>query len=187
MRASTSPPAEVSGAAVFLDRDGTIIRDVDYPSDPAAVELLPGAAAGVARLNAAGWPVVLITNQSGIGRGYLGEAEYRAVHQRMVDLLAEQGARLDGAYHCPHAPADPPCGCRKPGVDLYRAAAREHGLRTEGSWFVGDRARDVLPAAALKGRGILLHTPGGHREAAPPGVEVAGSLSEAVDRILEGN
>lgn len=173
--------------AVFLDRDGTLIADRHYLSDPDGVELLPGAGAAVRRLNDAGYAAVLVTNQSGIGRGWYGEAEYRAVHGRLLELLAAEGARLDGAYFCPLAPdADDPAAMRKPGAGMFRDAARELGLDPGASWFVGDRLRDILPARELGGRAILVLGPHSEdpEEAPWPELTVAGSLAEAVDRIL---
>jgi D-glycero-D-manno-heptose 1,7-bisphosphate phosphatase len=173
--------------AVFLDRDGTLIADRHYLSDPDGVELLAGAGAAVRRLNDVGYAAVLVTNQSGIGRGWYGEAEYRAVHGRLVELLAAEGARLDGAYFCPLAPdADDPGGMRKPGVGMFRDAARELGLDPAASWFVGDRLRDVLPARELGGRAVLVQGPQSEdpAQAAWPELLVAGSLAEAVERIL---
>ena len=173
--------------AVFLDRDGTLIHDRHYLSDPAGVELLPGAGEAVARLNRAGLFVVLVTNQSGIGRGRFGEDEYRAVHARLVGLLAERGARLDADYHCPLAPDVPdPEAMRKPGAGMFLRAAREHGLDPAASWYVGDRARDVAPARALGGRAVLVR--GAQTETDAAGVDgsipAVDSLAEAVDLIL---
>jgi len=174
-------------AAAFLDRDGTIIHDAHYLADPDGVRLLPGAAAAIARLNAAGMPVVVVTNQSGIGRGYFTEGDFRAVQARVEALLAAGGARLDAVYHCPHAPdAEPACGCRKPGVELFVRAAAEHGLDLARSWYVGDRLRDVAPAERLGGRGILVRAGAEHGEAerAPAGVAVVEDLAEAVEVVL---
>jgi len=171
--------------AVFLDRDGTVIHDAHYLSDPAGVRLLPGAAESVARLNRAGIPVILVTNQSGIGRGYFTEADFRKVQGKLVRMLAERGARFDAVYHCPHAPGiGASCGCRKPEVGLFERAAAEHGLDPARSWYVGDRPRDVAPARKLGGFPILVRPTRGGEEAAPEGVVVVGSLPEAVERIL---
>lgn len=175
--------------AVFLDRDGTIIHDAHYLADPARVRLLPGAARAIARLNAAGIPVVVVTNQSGIGRGYFTEVDFRAVQARMEELLAAEGARVDAVYHCPHAPdAEPPCDCRKPGVGLFLRAAEEHGLDPARSWYVGDRMRDLAPAERLGGQGILVRAGAEHGEAerAPAHVRVVEGLVEAVDLVLAG-
>jgi len=143
--------------AVFLDRDGTIIEDRHYLRDPAQVRLLPGAAQAIARLNAAGMLAIVVTNQSGIARGLLTEADYRATERRLDQLLADQGARLDGSYFCPHLPEiTGPCECRKPGPLLYRTAAERFGIDLAASWWVGDQTRDVAPAARFGGRGILV-------------------------------
>jgi D-glycero-D-manno-heptose 1,7-bisphosphate phosphatase len=140
---------------VFLDRDGTIIEDIGYLADPAGVMLLPGAAEAIARINRAGVPVIVVTNQSGIGRGLYGEEHFWATQRRMEELLAREGARVDAVYHCPHAP-EQGCECRKPRAALFLRAAAEHGLDPTRSWFAGDRLRDVLPGIRLGGTGILV-------------------------------
>jgi D-glycero-D-manno-heptose 1,7-bisphosphate phosphatase len=173
--------------AVFLDRDGTLIVDRHYLDDPDGVTLLPGAAAAVARLNQAGLAAVLITNQSGIGRGRFTEERYREVHARLVELLAEEGARLDGEYHSPLAPDDPdPEELRKPGAGMYLRAAAEGGYDLARSFYVGDRIRDVVPAARLGGTAILVRSAQSELDeaAALPFITVVDSLAEAVDRIV---
>lgn len=143
--------------AVFLDRDGTIIEDTGYLKDPARIRLLPGAAEAVARINAKGLLAIVVTNQSGIARGLLSEAEYQATERRLDELLAASGAHVDAHYHCPHLPElTGSCECRKPGTFLYRQAADRFNIDLSDSWWVGDRARDVLPAAAMGGRGMLV-------------------------------
>src|SRR5690606_21848860 len=133
--------------AVFLDRDGTIVVERNYLADPARVELVPGAAAALRALAEAGYALVVVTNQSGIARGLYGEGEFRAVQRRIEELLAREGIRLDGVYHCPHHPDyTGPCECRKPAVGLYLRAARELGLDLSRSVCIGDRLKDVLPA-----------------------------------------
>lgn len=177
-----------SRPAVFLDRDGTIITDPGYLRDPALVVLLHGAGPAIARLNRAGLLVVVVTNQSGISRGLLTEAEYASVAARLDRLLEPIGARIDASYHCPHAPErDGPCACRKPALGLFEQAAAEHGIDLGRSWWVGDRLSDVQPAAAVGGRGVLVETGEGrsHREAAlAAGFAVVPGLDAAVDRIL---
>jgi D-glycero-D-manno-heptose 1,7-bisphosphate phosphatase len=174
--------------AVFLDRDGTVIEDRDYLRDPAELRLLPGAAAAVRALNEAGLAAVVVTNQSGIARGLLTEADYEATARRLDDLLAAEHARLDARYHCPHLPElTGPCECRKPGALLYERAARELGLDLARSWWVGDRLRDVEAAARLGGRGMLVLTGAGviesqRREAG--GWPAAPDLAAAVREIL---
>ena len=144
-------------AAVFLDRDGTIIEDVGYLGAPEWVRLLPGAAEAIGRLNRAELLTVVVTNQSGIARGLFDEKAYEATRVRLDRLLADQGARLDAQYHCPHHPElSGPCECRKPGPLLYRRAAEDLAIDLTASWWVGDRLRDVQAAAALGGRGIIL-------------------------------
>ncbi len=145
--------------AAFLDRDGTLIVERDYLSQPEGVELLPGAVAGLRALRQAGYALVLVTNQSGIARGLFGLDDFRAVQARLEELLAAEGVRLDGVYLCPHHPDfGPPCECRKPGPGLYRQAERELGLDLARSLFIGDRLSDVDAAAALGGTGILVRT-----------------------------
>lgn len=174
--------------AVFLDRDGTIIEDVEYLRHPAQVRLLPGAAAAIRQLNRSDFVVVVATNQSGIARGLLTVDDYRSSEHRLDELLAAESARLDAHYFCPHLPeVTGPCECRKPGTLLYRQAAERFNLDLGRSWWVGDRARDVLPAAAFGARGILVLG-----EAAEPGssggsahrVLQARDLAEAVSIIL---
>lgn len=175
--------------AVFLDRDGTIIHDRHYLGDPDGVELLPGAAAAIGRLNAAGLPAILVTNQSGIGRGLFSETEYSAVHRRLVEQLEGGGARLDAAYHCPDPPGSAgELGCRKPGAEMFLRAWREHGVDLARSFYVGDRLRDLLPGKRLGGTAILVRSPESELEeaAALPWLRQVDSLAEAVDSILGG-
>lgn len=172
--------------AAFVDRDGTLITDVHYISRPADVQLLPGVGAALRRLNEAGVPVIVVTNQSGLGRGMFDEETYRAVQARVEELLAAEGARLDATYHCPHAP-EAGCRCRKPGAELYERAIAEHQLDGSQSFFVGDRIRDLLPARAFGGRGILVPSP----DTPPADVMrahseflISTSLGAAVDRMF---
>jgi histidinol-phosphate phosphatase family protein len=178
----------VARAAVFLDRDGTINVDTDYVSRPEDVALIPGAARAIARLNERAIPVIVVSNQSGIGRGYFSTAEYDRVRARIESLLAEEGARVDATYVCPHAPSEPPrCECRKPGTLLFRQAAADHGLDLSRSWYVGDKLRDVEPARALGGRGILVRgpaTPPDDLRVAAPHFPVVDTLAQAVSDIL---
>ena len=176
--------------AVFLDRDGTIIRDADYIRDPAHVELLPGAASAIRRLNDAGIPVVVVTNQSGIARGFFTERENQRVQERMEELLdADSGARIDATYVCPHHPDfTGPCDCRKPGTLLFRRAAQDLDLTTERSWFLGDRLRDIEPARALGGIGVMVRghaTPVEELAQATKEFPVVSSLDDAVTRVLD--
>jgi formyltetrahydrofolate-dependent phosphoribosylglycinamide formyltransferase len=183
-----TPEAEPARPGVFLDRDGTVIEDAGYLRDPAQVHLLPGAAAAIRRLNLSGLPALLVTNQSGIARGLLSVDDYRATQARLGQVLATEGARIDGDYFCPHLPEiTGPCECRKPGTLLYRQAAERLSLDLGRSWWVGDRIRDLLPSRAFGGRGILVQTGAGKSEAAEAGGQEfmqATDLAEAVELIL---
>lgn len=174
--------------AAFVDRDGTLIVEREYLADPAGVEFVPGAIDALRGLRDLGYRLVVVTNQSGIGRGIYSEADYQAVRQRIDDVLAEQGIRLDGVYHCPHHPEiTGPCECRKPGLGLYRQAERELGVDLAESVYIGDRSRDVLPALQLGGLGLLVLTGYGAAEAAqvPAGIEVVSDLMGALLFIRE--
>ncbi len=176
--------------AAFLDRDGTLIEDLDYLSKPEGIRILPGAVDAVKRLNAAGRAVVVVTNQSGIARGLMSEDDYQRVETRLAELFTDAGATLDATYHCPHHPAlTGPCDCRKPGLGMYLEARDALVLDTAGSLFVGDRFRDVSPGIELGGRAILVPssaTPHADLTLAQRDAEVASSLGEAVDRYLSG-
>lgn len=173
----------------FLDRDGTIIEERDYLADPEDVVLLPGAADGLRRLAAAGFALVVITNQSGIARGFFTEQQFTAVQARVDALLLAEGVRLDRVYHCPHHPDHTgPCDCRKPGTRFHRRAAAELGIDFSRSLYVGDRLSDVLPARELGGRAMLVRTGYGAQLPAsvPDWVEVVDDLGEAARRLTDG-
>lgn len=173
-------------SAVFLDRDGTIIRDVSYLSQPEQVQLFSGAAEAIARVNAALVPVVVVTNQSGIGRGYFSEADYKRTEQRLDELLAERGAHIDATYYCPHTPPDG-CKCRKPGTLLFERAAADLGIDLHNALFIGDRFRDIEPAIRVGARGVLIPiatTPRDEIALATASARVADSLSTALDWYL---
>jgi D-glycero-D-manno-heptose 1,7-bisphosphate phosphatase len=139
-------------AVVFLDRDGTIIRDEHDLAEPDRVVLLDGAAHAIARLREAGLAVVVVTNQSGIARGSITPAQYEAVRARLDALVA-----VDATYMCPHHPdIDGPCECRKPGLQLYRRAIRDLGLEGARVVLIGDKWSDIAAADALGGYGILV-------------------------------
>jgi len=177
----------VANRAVFLDRDGTIVEDPGFLHEPEKVKLLPGAAEAIRRLNTADVRVVVVTNQSGIARGRYTVDDYEAVQRRLGELLAAHGARIDGAYFCPHHPQlSGPCDCRKPGLKLFRAAAQAFDIDFSRSWWVGDRLSDVQPAGLLGGQGILVTTGEGNLhqgQARALGVMVVADLAEAVQEI----
>ncbi|MBI5379181.1 MAG: lipopolysaccharide heptosyltransferase II [Nitrospirae bacterium] len=173
--------------AVFLDRDGTVTREVGYLKDNKALDLLSGASEAIRQLNAAGLQVFLATNQSAVGRGYFPVDQVEAAHQRLSRLLEQEGARLDGIYWCPHAPEEG-CDCRKPATGLLQAAAREHGIDLTQSYLVGDKAGDLACAAAVGAKGVLVLTGYGETERdrlEEPPAHVARDLGEAVAWILE--
>ena len=179
--------------AVFLDRDGTIMEDVPYLSDPARVRLLPGACGALRRLHEAGYSCVLVTNQSGIGRGLFAEERLAPIHAELARQLAAEGVALDGTYYCPEAPAsDDPLVLdhpdRKPGPGMLVRAARELGLDLAESWMVGDKASDVLAGVNAGCLGaVLVRTGQGARdERAYPALAGlrADDLAAAADLIL---
>lgn len=178
----------MASRAVFLDRDGTIVEDPGFLHEPEKVTLLLGAAEAIRRLNIADYRVVIVTNQSGIARGRYTVDDYEAVQRRLVELLAARGARIDGAYFCPHHPQlSGPCDCRKPGLKLFREAAEAFDIDFSRSWWVGDRLSDVQPARLLGGGGILVATGEGNLhqgQARALGVMVVADLAAAVQEIL---
>ena len=177
-----SPPTRLR-PAVFLDRDGTVNVDTHYVRRPEEVSLIPGAAVAIARLNRAGVPVIVVSNQSGIGRGILSHADYEQVRARLDELLASHGAHIDASYICPHAPdpatSQPVCECRKPGTLLFRSAAMEHAIDLARSAFVGDRWRDIAPALDFQAHGILVPSP-----TTPPADLARASSELRVERTL---
>ena len=172
--------------AVFLDRDGVLNVDHGYVARREDFQWIDGAKTAVKTLNDAGYYVFIATNQSGIARGYYGEAEFRAVQRRVEERFAEAGIHFDGVYHCPHHPEiTGACECRKPGLGMYRRAARELGLDLARSIYVGDRPSDVLPALELGGMGFLALTGYGalHAAEAPREVVVADDLAAVAEAV----
>ena len=139
---------------VFLDRDGTVILDKNYLSDPEGVEFEPNACEALRRLHNAGFGLIFVSNQSGIGRGLMTKDQSAAVHQRVLDLLAAAGVPILGSYICPHAPWDE-CECRKPSPLLLRNAAAEHAIDFAQSFMAGDKKSDVDLGRAAGCRTVL--------------------------------
>lgn len=136
---------------VFLDRDGTVNVEQNYLSTVEGMELLPGAAEGIRMLNRLGCPVVIVSNQTVVGRGDCSLETLGAIDRRMTELLANEGAAVDGIYYCPHLPGDA-CTCRKPKIGLLETAARTLGADLAGSFLVGDKCSDIqagLTAGAI--------------------------------------
>jgi D-glycero-D-manno-heptose 1,7-bisphosphate phosphatase len=152
------------GAAVFLDRDGTLIEEVGYLDRVERVELYPWTIAAIRAFNLAGLRVVLVTNQSGVARGFFPEAVVQEVHRYLDDLLQAGGARIDAYYYCPHHPDGRlpeytrRCDCRKPGRGMIDRAERELGVDPRRSFVVGDRWLDVALARTVGARGVLVRT-----------------------------
>jgi D-glycero-D-manno-heptose 1,7-bisphosphate phosphatase len=165
---------------VLLDRDGTIIVDRHYLTDPSGVELIEGAADALRELASLGLGIVVITNQSAIGRGYLDVGGLARIHQRLTSLLAERGAHLDGIYWCPHRP-DERCDCRKPRTGLARRAARELDFDPGRGFVVGDKPADVELGEALGATTVLVRTGKGARTEA----ERAARPDHVVDDLLQ--
>lgn len=174
--------------AVFLDRDGTLIEDPGYLADPAGVVLLPGTADALRSLESLGFLRIVITNQSGIGRGFFTEEAFRAVEAEVERQMREQGASVDAVFHCPHQASDG-CACRKPGTVLHRQAAARFGIDLARSWCVGDRLGDVTAAEALGSRAVLVRTGEGAAnadEARAAGIPVVADLQAAVELLTDG-
>ena len=127
---------------VILDRDGTIIEEREYLSEPEQVVLIPGVGAALRELKKMGLGLVVITNQSGVGRGFFDQLQLERVHERLRKLLEKENVLLDGVYVCPHKPEDD-CVCRKPKLGLFEKAAKDLGFSLEGSIVIGDKASDM--------------------------------------------
>jgi D-glycero-D-manno-heptose 1,7-bisphosphate phosphatase len=128
--------------AAFLDRDGTICEDVNYLSRPEQLKIFPFAAEAVRLLNENGFQVILITNQSGIARGFFDELALGEIHEKLVSELTEQNAKLDAIYFCPHNSVDN-CACRKPKTGMIEQASEDFSIDLETSWMIGDKSIDV--------------------------------------------
>jgi len=191
-----SPPTRLrQGQAVFLDRDGTIIKDIGYLSRLDQVTIYPWTIDAVRALNRAGLRVVVITNQAGVARGYFSEQVVEDVHRHLTSAFEAGGARIDAYYYCPHHPDGSVegyakgCGCRKPAPGLVERAARDLGLDPAQSFVVGDKWIDIGLAQAVGARGVLVRTGyGASEEANPrPGVKadiVVDNLAAAASWIL---
>ena len=171
-----------SPSAVFLDRDGTINREVDHLVHPEQLELLPGAAEGLRSLHQAGHLLVVVTNQSAIGRGWLDRHRLDEIHRRLSDMLGAEGVKIAAWYHCPHGPDDG-CSCRKPASGLFERGRLELGISLNHAWMVGDRLSDLQAARAVGARTILVATGYGRREYRLP--EQRGYTDYYVESLIE--
>lgn len=173
--------------AVFLDRDGTLNPDPGYISCPHDFELFAGVAEALARLQHAGYLLILITNQSGIARGLIAPEQLTAIHHKMQQLLAAAGAGIDAIYYCPHHPDFPPvdgesaCNCRKPLPGLIERALRDHEIDPARSFMIGDRSSDIKIALATGVKPVFI---GSAPHPAFTDVITFTDLVTAVDHIL---
>jgi D-glycero-D-manno-heptose 1,7-bisphosphate phosphatase len=167
-----------------LDRDGTINVEREYLSHPEQLELLPGAAPGLRHLRTLGLGLVVITNQSGIGRGYFNRAGLDLIHDRLRELLAAEGIRLDGIYVCPHHPSDG-CTCRKPQPELLERAAREHQFKPSESFVIGDKAIDIELGERVGATTLLVRTGYGAQVAALPPGEIMTQAAVTWDYVVD--
>ncbi|TQJ75329.1 HAD-IIIA family hydrolase [Streptomyces sp. SLBN-31] len=168
-------------AALLFDRDGTLIEDVPYNGDPGLVRPVAGARRAVGLLRAAGVPTGVISNQSGVGRGLLTDAEVRRVNERADELLGG----LDTWVYCPHAP-EAGCGCRKPRPGLVVEAARRLGVDPSGCVVIGDIAADVAAARAAGARGVLVPNAATLPAEVAQAADTPPDLLTAVRRLLDG-
>ena len=175
----TTAPNE--SAAVFLDRDGTLMREVNYCADPKQVEIFPGVPGALRRLQVAGYKLIVISNQAGIGRGYFTEAQYRLVEAEVARAVLP--ATFAGVYFCPDRP-DLATERRKPGTGMVVEAQREHHIDLGRSYFIGDKAIDIECGRKAGVRTILVKTGYGATETNAAPNWIAEDLSAAADIIL---
>lgn len=173
--------------AVFLDRDGTICEDVNYLSRPEQLKIFPFAAEAIRLLNENDFLVILITNQSGIARGFFDEKALGEIHAKLIAELAEQNAKLDAIYFCPHdSVAD--CRCRKPQTGMIEQAARDFAIDLENSWMIGDKRIDVETGSSAGTKTALVLTGYGQMEleklTAKPNLEANDLLCAVMELIV---
>lgn len=183
--------------AVFLDRDGTINKDVGYPGSFSAIEIYPYSFEAIRKLNEAGLSTIIVTNQSGIGRGLILEKNLQDIHEKMRALFAQHNAYFDGIYYCPHYLFSPnpeyrdDCQCRKPHPGMALKAAEDLGVDTALSYMVGDKVEDILFGMNIQAKPILCLTGFGEesllklKEKEIKPVYVARTLLDAVNWILQ--
>lgn len=183
-------------AAVFLDRDGTLIEEVHYLSRVEDLRILPGVPEALQALQDAGFALVLLTNQAGIARGFLSEETLHELHAILIERLAARGVRLDALHYCPHHPDHGPpryrmvCRCRKPATGMLEAATARLGLDLPASWAVGDKLSDLEGPLKMGCRAILVRTGHGRQQegllTTPRArLEVAEDFVAATKKILE--
>lgn len=173
---------------LFLDRDGTLIREEHYLRDPAKVVLETGVPEGLQRFASAGFRLVVVSNQSGVGRGLISEDDVNAVNERVADLLSVHGVCISSWHYCPHLP-DEGCLCRKPGTRLFESAAAQHPIDWEQSIMVGDKPSDVQAGLSLGIKAVLVATGYGSQHitwALTHDVHVVSSLVDLAELVILG-
>jgi D-glycero-D-manno-heptose 1,7-bisphosphate phosphatase len=171
-----------SNKVVVLDRDGTIVIDRGYLDDPAGLEFLPGAVDSLRRLNDMGYRLVIVTNQSGVGRGMFSVDRLGEIHDRLAEMMRSAGVRLEGIYYCPHTP-DAGCSCRKPATGLLFQAASELGFEPSAAIVIGDKMSDVEFGSRAGATTILLSADGVPTGAAVIPDFVATDMTQAAQMI----
>lgn len=185
IRRETTKTAGHLVKAVILDRDNTLLDDPGYLADPDGICFFHGVVRSLKRLQEAGYLLVVVTNQSGIGRGYFDEETGLSINIKMAELLRDEGVKLSGIYYCRHHP-DAGCRCRKPGTLMAERAIRDLDVNWRSSWIVGDTVKDIVMGMKTGLSPIMLTTGKASGDEAPEGVPVKGSLDKAVDLILHG-
>jgi len=169
--------------AVFFDRDGTVIDDIGYLADPAGIAFYPGVPEALKRLQDSGYLLVVITNQSGIGRGFFSEETALTVNLTMLRMLQEEGVSLAAIYYCPHRPEDK-CGCRKPELLMVQRAQADLSIDMSRSWMVGDTDKDVWTGMRSGLRPILVRTGKKEKGDLPADVKLCDTVVEAARFVL---
>ena len=172
-----------SNPMVVLDRDGTVVIDRGYLGEPAGLEFEPGAAEGLKLLSICGYRLIVITNQSGVGRGLFTLEQLHAMNARLKVMVESAGARLEGIYFCPHAP-EADCGCRKPSLGLLRQAASELGFDSASAIVVGDRQTDIEFGRRAGATTVLIRNHRPYEKLAYPPDIVACNLLEAAKALV---
>jgi D-glycero-D-manno-heptose 1,7-bisphosphate phosphatase len=175
-------PSEAANKVIVLDRDGTIVIDRHYLSDPAALEFEPGAAVGLRKMADMGFRLIVITNQSGIARGFFSLAQLEAIHERMHQMLHSIGVRLDGIYSCPHGPEEG-CDCRKPNLGLMHRASKELGFDMSKAIVIGDKDSDIEFGRRAGAITVLIAKPGSRPAATTTPDYIVGNLNDAADIV----
>jgi D,D-heptose 1,7-bisphosphate phosphatase len=180
--------------AIFLDKDGTLIEDISYNTDPDKIRLSPGVAEGLKLLQQKGYLLIIVTNQSGIARGYFSEEQFEKAIERLQELLADKGVIIDDIYHCPHHPEgvvpkfQVNCTCRKPYPGLLYQAQQEHTIDLSQSWMIGDILNDVEAGNSAGCKTILLDSGNETEWILDPKrlpYKIAADFMEAVQTIME--